>query len=231
MVMPDQQSEYFIFSEISSSDCIRCQILALIVRASSIHKTEDYGVYLLQEHAEVVTFVLRPHGALTLFTSTDYREVDVPYHIPKRRSGHTDTSTEASFLWAREQIEGHQRCCQSQGSGSFVPTRLISVNPGSLDGDVVLDDCVPTGSRYVTLGVLRSSSLTVRGRLLPCWLSRDSGYDSSLGHWRSGLKILDCTYMDDGSYLSSWNPLRRVYLLEVGKSSDEDHSFIHFLIL
>ncbi|KAI1207497.1 heterokaryon incompatibility protein-domain-containing protein [Annulohypoxylon truncatum] len=138
-------------------DCIRCQIIALLIETIIRRKREhiSYQSCMCFFHGNHIVFVGQDAShfckKVFLFTSTHSHKTEVPRGIPSSPPERIDTSTDASLLWAQEQIAGHQHCCQPVGADSFVPTRLINVDPNSLNGDVALDDCAPTGSRYVAL--------------------------------------------------------------------------------
>lgn len=92
----------------------------------------------------------------TFFISPQDGEIRAPRGIFQLRSVNVDaspdTSSDRSFLWAKNQIESHQDCCQPKTiDRAFVPTRLINVGSIGPDRDVVLEENTPRGSRYVAL--------------------------------------------------------------------------------
>ncbi|KAI0381199.1 heterokaryon incompatibility protein-domain-containing protein [Hypomontagnella monticulosa] len=152
----DEDSDYLDISALdflrsAQANCIRCQIMTLLIkeifRREEADLEPDDNLYF--DDWNVLSAGI--YGPTTVFTSTDFRDVEALRGIPKRRPINIDTSTEASLRWAQDQIESHQTCWDSQITESFVPTRLIDVDPNILDGDVYIDDEVPKGSKYIAL--------------------------------------------------------------------------------
>ncbi|KAI0880895.1 heterokaryon incompatibility protein-domain-containing protein [Annulohypoxylon maeteangense] len=142
-----------------SRNCIRCQILALVIKALKVHKTgllrsPNRVSFCGRNYIRVDDEFSSAYEEVFLFISADSHGPEIPRGIPRGRPEHIDTSSDASFFWAQEQIQAHQYCCQPVNASSFVPTRLIRVNPRGLGKDVVLDDCVPKGTRYAAISYL-----------------------------------------------------------------------------
>ncbi|KAI1074531.1 heterokaryon incompatibility protein-domain-containing protein [Whalleya microplaca] len=148
-LMQSVMSLIIFFSNPDRKNCIRCQIELLAYEKGLILKNGRPPIQELQEK-------FYPHRAFhrsfALFCPSEFCEVEALRPIPKAPRTCIDTSTQASSLWAKDQIESHQHCWESQVTGSYsVPTRLIDVNPDDLDGDVRLVENVPSGSRYAAL--------------------------------------------------------------------------------
>ncbi|KAI0895240.1 heterokaryon incompatibility protein-domain-containing protein [Annulohypoxylon nitens] len=138
------------FEKISASECIRCQILALAIQATSLHKTGPHPPPRCTAEISFENIIEITIGTYSNMHDVVLSTTGTLRGILQHEPVCLDTSTRALFLWARTQIETYQHCCQPTSTGSFVPTRLINVTKG-LRGDVYLDDCVPNGSRYVAL--------------------------------------------------------------------------------
>ncbi|KAI0893090.1 hypothetical protein F4806DRAFT_208178 [Annulohypoxylon nitens] len=126
----------FTFGELSRSDCIRCQILTSIIRGTCLRFTDNHP-------SQNAMILIKPEGVMdifggnksfevemALFISPNAPEIEPLLSIPELGPKYIDTSTEASLPWAQEQIKVHEGCCESENSGSFVPTRLINVSTG-----------------------------------------------------------------------------------------------------
>ncbi|KAI1454258.1 heterokaryon incompatibility protein-domain-containing protein [Annulohypoxylon moriforme] len=147
--------------------CVRCRILALVVAEAANLRRRDTSPF--QDNSVSVTggsndtfdLVFDNWGTgdavnwviqVILFISQEGRRHQAPRGILPLQPVKINTSTESSFLWAKDQIESHQECCQPKNTNrSFVPTRLININSTQLGEDVVLDEDIPSGSRYVAL--------------------------------------------------------------------------------
>ncbi|KAI1390578.1 heterokaryon incompatibility protein-domain-containing protein [Hypoxylon trugodes] len=113
----------------------------------------QFRTYDHKLHAAAISSNVDSHG--TPFES---------YDIPIRRRTYADALFEESSQWARKRIseclKSHESCQQyhrNQRDATFIPSRLINIDPTKLEGDVVLEtrDTVRKGHvevpKYVAL--------------------------------------------------------------------------------
>lgn len=88
-------------------------------------------------------------------SNTPQSAIDL-FSIPRRHITQDDHLSQASYEWAKRRIaecvHSHQRC-RSQGDGSFLPTRLVNLQPDGGGSSLRLDDqgSIPARSRYIAL--------------------------------------------------------------------------------
>ncbi|KAI1093453.1 heterokaryon incompatibility protein-domain-containing protein [Rostrohypoxylon terebratum] len=164
----DFVSTFGKLSCLESSDahgCIRCRILAQAAIQAVSYLSEGIStgrydiIYIAKEWGMLSISLLGidlKWAILVVLTSHQSREVGAPsgiFHMPHVNINVLSaTSSDDSFLWAKDQIESHQDCCQPKNAvGSFAPTRLINVTLTGPGGDVALEENIPKASRYIAL--------------------------------------------------------------------------------
>lgn len=141
--------------------CASCEILRCILLKTAEVKgrpvTDISSVYGLHGPYKALTFDGLGDIWQSIFIDTHTPKSDIDrYNMTRRFMPSQDRLCNESSKWAQKRLAecaGSHELCQSQRSDSFLPTRLINLQPGWEGLDVRLEDnhFVPSGSFYTTL--------------------------------------------------------------------------------
>lgn len=143
-------------------ECVSCEIIRclLLVKARCEGKNATGFAKVDSVCGSDFEILVELDGSTTsfgLFIPSDIPRSAIDwFRIPRRHVSQDSQLSSASSAWAQgriaECVHSHQSC-QSQGDSSFLPTRLVNLQPGGGGPDLRLDSqgSIPPGSRYIAL--------------------------------------------------------------------------------